>query len=65
MLTLAEGPPAVRLPAPAQDQAPGPCMASSFSAVAICWPLVARSARGAYLVPPAAAQLELLNCRPP
>ncbi|CAM5564054.1 hypothetical protein SGLAM104S_09708 [Streptomyces glaucescens] len=33
-------------------QAPGPCPSSTFSATAICWSLVARSARGAYAVPP-------------
>ncbi|MFE0873300.1 pentapeptide repeat-containing protein [Streptomyces smyrnaeus] len=63
--TSGAGPPAVRPPAPAQAQAPGPCMASSFSATAICWSLVARSARGAYFVPPAACQLDCENCRPP
>src|SRR5882757_993555 len=60
-----DGPPAVRPPADAQDQAPGPCMESSTSATAICWSLVARSARAAYFRPPAASQLDWENCRPP
>lgn len=64
-LMSGDGPPEVRPPADAQDQAPGPCMASSFSAIAICWSLVARSARGAYCRPPAPSQLDCENCRPP
>jgi hypothetical protein len=46
-------------------QAPGPCPSSTFSATAICWSLVARSARGAYAVPPNASQVDWVNCRPP
>jgi len=33
-------------------QAPGPCPSRTFSATAICWSLVARSAREAYFAPP-------------
>lgn len=33
-------------------QAPAPWPLSTFSATAICWSLVARSARGAYACPP-------------
>src|SRR5882757_1759149 len=65
VLTAGAGPPAVRPPAEAQDQAPGPCIDSSTSATAICWSLVARSARAAYFRPPAASQLDCENCRPP
>ncbi len=46
-------------------QAPGPCASSTFSATAICWSLVARSARGAYRVPPKASQVDWVNCSPP
>ncbi len=47
---LMSGPPPPRVsPAfPEQTgQAPGPCPPRTFSAMAICWSLVARSARGA------------------
>ncbi len=56
------------LPVPyrrAQLQAPMPCSAASLLAVAICSDFVARSARAAYLRPPAAFQLDRVNCRPP
>lgn len=46
-------------------QAPGPCVSSTFSAPAICCSLVARSARGAYRVPPKASQVDCVNCSPP
>lgn len=49
----------------AQLQAPIPCMAASLLAVVICSFFVARSARLAYLWPPAAFQLDWVNCRPP
>ncbi|MGW8839291.1 pentapeptide repeat-containing protein [Streptomyces hirsutus] len=42
-------------------QAPGPCPSRTFSAMAICWSLVARSARGAYRVPPKASQVDWVN----
>ncbi|OKI54615.1 hypothetical protein AMK15_27840 [Streptomyces sp. MJM1172] len=49
----------------AQVQAPMPWISASLLAVAICSVLVARSARGAYLRPPAAFQLDWVNCNPP
>lgn len=49
----------------AQVQAPMPWILASLLAVAICSALVARSARGAYLRPPAAFQLDWVNCNPP
>ncbi len=45
--------------------APGPCPSSTFSATAICWSRVARSARGAYRAPPYASQVDWVNCSPP
>src|SRR5699024_8937696 len=50
---------------PQVGQAPGPCSASSTSAAAICWSLLARSARSAYWVPPTASHDSCENCRPP
>lgn len=49
----------------AQVQAPIPWILASLLAVAICCAFVARSARGAYLRPPAAFQLDWVNCKPP
>lgn len=49
----------------AQVQAPMPWILASLLAVAICSAFVARSARGAYLRPPAAFQLDWVNCNPP
>ncbi|MFC9850541.1 pentapeptide repeat-containing protein [Streptomyces prasinus] len=46
-------------------QAPGPWPSRTFSAMAICWSLVARSARGAYRVPPKASQVDWVNWSPP
>lgn len=45
--------------------APQPWVARVRSAVAICCSREARSARGAYWVPPKPAQVLLLNCSPP
>ena len=52
-------------PTPQTGQAPLPWPARTFSAIAICWALVAWSAVEAYCVPPYAAQVEAENCRPP
>ena len=46
-------------------QAFGPWTASTFWAMAICWALVARSARDAYCVPPNSFHVLAENCRPP
>lgn len=53
VVTCGAGPPRVS-PAWTEQtgQAPGPWPLRTFSATAICWSLVARSARGAYAVPP-------------
>ncbi len=57
------GPPAPTMAA--QVHAPQPWPARVFSAIAICWPLLAWSARPAYCWPPKASQVDWLNCRPP
>lgn len=49
----------------AQVQAPMPWILASLLAVAICSAFVARSARRAYRRPPAAFQLDWVNCNPP
>lgn len=51
--------------AQAQVQADMPWTSARRSATAICSARVARSARGAYFSPPAAFQLDWVNCRPP
>lgn len=43
----------------------GPCTASIFWAMAICWSFVARSAPEAYCVPPNSLQVLAENCSPP
>lgn len=61
-----DGPPRVSpAPLPQVGHAPGPWPARTFSATAICWSLVARSARGAWAVPPKARQVFWLNWSPP
>lgn len=46
-------------------QARGPWPSRTFSATAICWSLVARSARRAYFAPPYASHVDWVNCSPP
>ncbi|KUM71393.1 hypothetical protein AQI70_27970 [Streptomyces curacoi] len=46
-------------------QAPHPCTATTFRAIAICSLREARSARGAYLPPPKPSQVGCENCSPP
>ncbi len=48
-------------PVPQCGQAPLPWPARTFSAISICWPLLAWSAVEAYAVPPYAAQVEAEN----
>src|SRR5271165_324400 len=52
-------------PWPQTGQAPRPCVASTRSAMAICWSLEAMLAAGANAPPPWAAQVPGENCKPP
>src|SRR6476646_2679664 len=52
-------------PRPQAGHAPGPCVASTRSATAICCSLVAKFAAGANSPPPCALQVLGENCTPP